>query len=288
MASTSSSSKQTASGYFQLTRLHKPFMGNTLLFWPCAWGLTLAARATNMPLDTYATYLTAFFYDKLVERTRTRPLPSGRASISGAIALYFALQLPAVLMIALTNKTTALLTLISMFPIQGLYPLMKRWTYWPQAWLGLSFNCGVPVGWASVTGQYPPPSVWLLALGGTCWTIFYDTIYACQDREDDKRVGIKSTAVLFGDRVRAILTLFAGAFVLCLAVAGAALGHGAAYLLLSCGCTLAHLGWQLWVWDDKDVRDSMLKFESNGFLAAVIWLGMFGDYLSGAARSFAL
>ena len=93
------------------------------------------------------------------------------------------------------------------------------------------------------------------------WTIFYDTIYACQDREDDKRVGIKSTAVLFGTRVRPILTAFAAAFAACLVLSGAMLGLGPAYSLLACGGTLAHLGWQLWAWNDKSVRDSMLKFE---------------------------
>ncbi|KAI0716361.1 UbiA prenyltransferase family-domain-containing protein [Earliella scabrosa] len=369
---------QVVRGYFELTRLHKPFMGNTLMFWPCgtspaarhpciasqkshppfltfifslllyavwtsnidrftcctarrthardpsrirlasrlrttrrthwnfaisqwqAWGLTIAARTTALPLALYAEKLLWFAvgsmlvhsaacvlndicdvdFDRQVERTKDRPLPAGVVSMRGAAALCAALLAPALYILAHCDTLGIAMAMVGVFPLHALYPLMKRWTWWPQAWLGLAFNWGIPVAWISVTGTLPPPALWVLFAGGVCWTILYDTIYACQDRADDARVGIKSTALLFGTRIRPALASLAALLLLCLACSGRALGGvGAGYAVLSCGGALAHTGWQLASWDERDSRDHRAKFESNGLLGCVIWLGMVLDYV---------
>ncbi|KAI0760054.1 UbiA prenyltransferase [Fomes fomentarius] len=290
----------SARGYFQLTRLHKPFMGNTLMFWPCAWGLTIAARATSLPLALYAEKLLWFAvgsmllhsaacvlndicdvdFDRQVERTKDRPLPSGVVSIHGAWILCAALVAPALYILSHCNTRLGIaMGIIGVFPLHALYPLMKRWTWWPQAWLGLAFNWGIPVAWISVTGTMPPLPLWVLFFGGVCWTIVYDTIYACQDREDDRRVGIKSTALLFGSYVRPILAVLAALLLLCLAYAGIALAQGVGYAFLSCGGTLLHTAWQVATWNEADMKDHRAKFESNGLLGCVIWLGILYDYV---------
>ncbi|KAI0739190.1 UbiA prenyltransferase [Daedaleopsis nitida] len=286
-------------GYFQLTRLHKPFMGNTLMFWPCAWGLTIAARATALPLATYAERLLWFAvgsmllhssacvlndicdvdFDRQVERTKDRPLPSGLVSMRGASILCAALLVPALYILSRCDTLGIAMGLLGVFPLHALYPLMKRWTWWPQAWLGLAFNWGIPVAWISVTGAMPPPAIWVLFLGGVCWTIVYDTIYACQDREDDRRVGIKSTALLFGEHVRTVLAGMVAVLLTCLAYTGVATQQGLAYVLLSFGGALVHTGWQIVTWDEADLKDHRAKFESNGLLGCVIWLGMLCEYV---------
>ncbi|KAI0764539.1 UbiA prenyltransferase [Trametes elegans] len=290
----------TARGYFELTRLHKPFMGNTLMFWPCAWGLTMAARAVALPLPIFAAKLAVFAigsfllhcavcvlndicdvdFDRQVERTKDRPLPSGTVSLRGAWLLCATLLVPVLGLMTYGDQLSLILGAIGLFPLHALYPLMKRWTWWPQAWLGLAFNWGIPLGWASVTGHVPPLPIWVLFVGGVCWTIVYDTIYACQDREDDRRVGIKSTALLFGDYVREVLAAMVTALLFCLVYAGWELRQGAGYALLSCGGTLAHSAWQFATWDEADLKDHRAKFESNGLVGCVIWLGMLFDYLS--------
>ncbi|KAL1946342.1 hypothetical protein VTO73DRAFT_15469 [Trametes versicolor] len=289
-----------ARGYFELTRLHKPFMGNTLMFWPCAWGLTMAARAVALPLPIFAAKLAVFAlgsfllhsaacvlndicdieFDRQVERTRDRPLPAGVVSVRGATILCVSLLVPVFGLLSYGDRLSLLLGLIGIFPLHALYPLMKRWTWWPQAWLGLAFNWGIPLAWVSVTGHIPPLPIWVLFFGGVCWTIVYDTIYACQDREDDRKVGVKSTALLFGDRVREILSLMVGALLVSLVYAGWATRQGAGYALLSCGGTLAHSVWQLATWNEADLKDHRAKFESNGLVGCVIWLGILFDYLS--------
>ncbi|RPD53168.1 UbiA prenyltransferase [Lentinus tigrinus ALCF2SS1-7] len=288
-----------ARGYFELTRLHKPLMGNTLMFWPCAWGLTIAARATSLPLVIFVEKLVWFAlgsmllhsaacvlndicdveFDRQVERTKERPLPSGRVSMHGAVTLCVVLLAPALYILSHCDRLGIAMGIIGVFPLHAFYPLMKRWTWWPQAWLGLAFNWGIPVAWISVTGTLPPPAIWVLFTGGVCWTIVYDTIYACQDREDDKRVGIKSTALLFGEHVRSILAIMVAILLACLMYAGFALGQGIGYATLSCGGTLLHTAWQIATWNEADLKDHRAKFESNGLLGVVIWLGTLYDYL---------
>ncbi|KAI0742019.1 UbiA prenyltransferase [Daedaleopsis nitida] len=286
-------------GYFELTRLHKPLMGNTLMVWPCAWGLTIAARKVALPLPEFAHKLALFTagamflhsaacvlndicdveFDRQVERTKERPLPSGRASLLGAWALCASLLIPVLYILSYADQTNLLMGLLGIFPLHALYPLMKRWTWWPQAWLGLAFNWGIPVAWISVTGRLPPLALWVMFVGGVCWTIVYDTIYACQDREDDRRVGVKSTALLFGEHIREILGIMVGVLLASLVYSGYALGQGLGFAVLSCGGTLLHTVWQLATWDEGNLKDHRAKFESNGLVGIVIWLGLFYDYV---------
>ncbi|KAI0657003.1 UbiA prenyltransferase [Cubamyces menziesii] len=292
---------KAARGYFELTRLHKPVMGNTLMFWPCAWGLTMAARAVHLPLPIFAAKLAVFAigsfllhssacvlndicdvdFDRQVERTRDRPLPAGVVSMRGATMLCASLVVPVLGLLSYGDQLSLILGVIGIFPLHALYPLMKRWTWWPQAWLGLAFNWGILLAWTSVTGHLPPLALWVLFFGGVCWTIVYDTIYACQDREDDRRVGVKSTALLFGDYVREILAVMVAILVLCLAYAGWALHLGVGYAVLSVGGTLVHSAWQLATWNEADLKDHRAKFESNGWVGVAIWLGIMYDYLNG-------
>ncbi|RDX42174.1 UbiA prenyltransferase [Lentinus brumalis] len=289
----------TARGYLELTRLHKPLMGNTLMVWPCAWGLTIAAREVSLPLREYAEKLAIFSvgamllhsaacvwndicdvdFDRQVERTKDRPLPSGKVSIVGAWILCLAFLAPVLYIISYAHPLSRYMALLGIFPLHALYPLMKRWTWWPQAWLGLAFNWGIPVAWSAITGRLPSLPVWVLFVGGVCWTIVYDTIYACQDREDDRRVGIKSCALLFGGYVREILAVLVAVLLASLVYAGYLLNQGLGFAILSCGGTLLHTIWQLATWDEANLKEHRAKFESNGLVGIVIWLGLLYDYV---------
>ncbi|GJE85451.1 4-hydroxybenzoate octaprenyltransferase [Phanerochaete sordida] len=284
--------------YWELMRLHKPVLGNTLMFWPCAWGLTMAGYTTGTSSYDLVMQLLAFAvgstlmhsaacvlndicdidFDKQVERTRSRPLPSGVVTVTEAWILLLALMVPTVAMLLLTNQTAALVALPGIFPFHALYPLMKRWTYWPQAWLGFAMNWGFLVSWLAVTDTVPVFVVWPFFLGTVCWTIVYDTIYACQDREDDVHAGVKSTALLFGAWVRPILAGFTLAFLALLAGAGLANGQGAPYFVLSCGGAAAHFAWQFASWAPDVPADGGRKFNSNGLTGLIIWSGMLVDY----------
>ncbi|KAI0692904.1 UbiA prenyltransferase family [Cytidiella melzeri] len=295
-----SPSKSRWRGYYELTRLHKPVMGNTLMFWPCAWGLTMAAycNGTSLAVLAYQTLLFAIGstllhsaacvlndicdveFDKQVERTRSRPLPSGVVSVSEAWILLFVLLLPTIAMTMLSNHTTTLLALFGIVPLHALYPLMKRWTYWPQAWLGLAMNWGYVVAWFAVTDNTSSKTSTISSFffGTVCWTIVYDTIYACQDREDDVAAGIKSTAVLFGSYVRPILIVFTLAFLAFLLYAGVLNGQSVGYFVVSCGGSAVHFVWQFWTWKVERPEDGGNKFQANGWTGLVIWIGMLVDY----------
>ncbi|KAH9848347.1 UbiA prenyltransferase [Lenzites betulinus] len=223
-------------------------------------------------------------FDGRVERTKNRPLPAGIVSISGAAIFCTSLFIPVIYLLSYENPLSRTLELIGICFIHSLYPFMKRWTYWPQAWLGLSFNWGILVAWASIDDRVPPVGLWIMCIGSICWTIVYDTIYACQDREDDARLGLKSTALLFGDQVKPILAVLSAVFVLALAYTGRELGQNIGFAIVSCGSAVVHSVWQLWAWDVDNGKDHRAKFESNGILAVMIWLGLVYDYICALAR----
>lgn len=288
-------------GYYELTRLHKPVLGNALVFWPCAWGLTMAAYSIGLSPESFVLQLAMFAlgctflhgagctlndlcdieFDKQVERTKSRPLAAGVVSVTGAIIFLTILCYLSLATLMTANKVAAICGLVGVFPLHALYPFMKRWTWWPQAWLGLAMNWGLPTAWLSV---YPKvTSTQLLALsaaflGSVCWTIMYDTMYASQDRKDDMKTGLKSTAVLFGDSVRTYLIGFSSVFVFCMVLAGIFNGQGLAYYLVSCGGAAAHLSWQLYSWNIDEGRDSAAKYQSNGVTGLLLWAGMLIDY----------
>ena len=218
--------------FIDLTRLRKP-IGYMLLFWPCAWGLTLAYDFSN-DLGRYFFYLILFFlgailmrsagcivndildkeFDKKVSRTKDRPIASGKTSVKLALVYVLILCFCALLVLLNFNTITILLALGSM-PLAFTYPLMKRFTYWPQLFLGITFNYGLLLGWTSVNENLDIIPI-LFYVGAIFWTLGYDTIYAIQDQEDDALVGIKSTARLFGHHVRAWITVFYSAVILIL------------------------------------------------------------------------
>ena len=199
--------------FVDLVRLKKP-IGFMLLFWPCAWGLTLAYDFST-DLNNYFFYLILFFlgavlmrsagcivndildkeFDKKVSRTKNRPIASNQISIKLAIFYVVTLCFSALLVLLNFNTFTIILALCSM-PLAFTYPLMKRFTYWPQLFLGITFNYGLILGWTSIKGQIDIAPI-LFYFGAIFWTLGYDTIYGYQDIKDDEIIGLKSTAIKF-------------------------------------------------------------------------------------------
>ena len=209
--------------FAQLTRLNKP-IGIFLLFWPCIWGLTLAFYFSG-DVDIYLKYIILFFlgsvlmrsagcivndivdqdFDKKVLRTKNRPLAAGKITVLNALIYVAALCLAALLVLLQFNFLTVVLGLGSMFLAFG-YPFMKRITYWPQLFLGLTFNWGIIMGWSSITNSISIEPI-ILYLSAIFWTLGYDTIYGLQDIRDDEIIGVKSTSIKFKDNVK----IFVGA-----------------------------------------------------------------------------
>jgi 4-hydroxybenzoate polyprenyltransferase len=270
--------------YARLARLDRP-IGSWLLLFPSWWGIALAAKKWPDPvlLVLFAIGAVAMRgagctlndiadrdYDRQVARTRLRPLPSGAVSVQQAIVFLLAqLAIGAVVLLSL-NRTSLLLGLVVVGLI-GTYPFMKRVTYWPQVFLGLNFNWGALIGWAAVTGALAWPPL-LLYLGGVFWTIGYDTIYAHQDKEDDIRIGVKSSAIALGSHSRPWLFAFYGAAVLLWGAAGHAAGLGALYWA-GLAAAAMQLAWQAGRVATDDPADCLAKFRSN---RAVGWLMLAG------------
>jgi len=199
--------------FIQLTRLNKP-IGFLLLFWPCLWGLTLGFYF-NSETTTYIKYAILFFsgsvlmrsagcifndivdkdFDKKVERTKNRPIPSGKISVIESSIYIFLLCLIALIVLLQFNKLTIILGMSSMI-LAFAYPFMKRITYWPQLFLGLTFNWGIIMGWTALTNNLSAEP-FLLYLSAIFWTLGYDTIYGLQDMKDDEIIGVKSTSIKF-------------------------------------------------------------------------------------------
>ena len=227
-----------AQAYAQLARYDRP-IGAWLLFWPCFWGLFLAGAVNNVwpPLTDIVAFAIGSLamrgagctyndiidrdLDAQVARTALRPLPSGRVSLTGAWG-FFVAQLFIGLLVLLSFQSLFMFALgLAALGLVAAYPFMKRFTYWPQAWLGLTFNWGALMGYAAI-GDNAPPQAMLLYAAGFFWTLGYDTVYAHQDKEDDALIGIKSTALLFGARTKPMLAVFYALALACLA--------GAAYV----------------------------------------------------------
>jgi len=157
---------------------------------------------------------------------------------------------------------------------------LKRVTYWPQAWLGFAMNFGVVVAWSATTGSLDYPILGYMLAGTWCWTMLYDTIYACQDKKDDVKVGVNSTAILFGTWIKPLLYGLAVIFVVMLYLAGAANHQGPAYFAVSVGGTALHLVWQFATVDLEVSESCWTNFQRNGHLGWVVWGGLMIDYLN--------
>ena len=281
--------------YAQLARWDRP-IGWQLLMWPCFWSVALAAHAraeVGQSVGGLLIYhLVLYFigsvamrgagctYNDLVDqkidmevaRTRSRPLPSGRVSRMQA-KIFIALQALVGLIVLLQfNFFSIILALVSLLLV-ALYPFAKRFTDWPQLFLGLAFSWGALMGWAGLFGSLSLASV-ILYVAAVLWTIGYDTIYAHQDKEDDELVGVRSTARLFGDDTRHWLIGLYGATLLLMFVAFAAAGAGAlSYLgLLIAGGMFAY---QIMNIDIDNPDHCLALFKSNGRVGAVVFAGLF-------------
>ena len=270
--------------YARLARLDRP-IGTWLLLFPGWWGIALASVRWPDPVLLVLFALGAVVmrgagctlndiadrhYDRQVARTRLRPLPSGAVSVRQAIVfLLFQLALGAAVLLSL-NWTTILLG-SAVLVLIGTYPFMKRITYWPQVFLGLNFNWGTLIGWTATTGAlaWPP---FLLYLGGIFWAIGYDTIYAHQDKEDDVRIGVKSSAIALGSRTRPLLFVFYGAALLLWGAAGSLAGLGAMFWV-GLAAAAAQLTWQAARVAIDEPADCLAKFRSN---RVVGWLMLAG------------
>jgi len=267
--------------FASLMRFDRP-IGTWLLFWPCAWSVGLAGSAA---LWLYISFLIGAFamrsagcvyndivdrnLDGQVERTRLRPLASGRVSLGAAWSLLIGLSLVGFLILLTLETTAQYIALASLVPVSA-YPFMKRITWWPQAWLGLVFSWGALVGWPAVTGQFAVAPL-LLWVGSIFWVVGYDTIYAIQDVEDDALVGVKSSARRLGTNVaRGVAILYA------LALAGwsAALWmiFPDPYALLGLLPAAAHLFWQVLKVDPADGLLALRLFRSNRFTGLLLFL----------------
>jgi 4-hydroxybenzoate polyprenyltransferase len=275
--------------YLRLARFDRP-IGAWLLLLPCWWSAGIAAIAAHAGLPNLA-HVALFFVgafvmrgagctwndivdrdlDGRVERTRSRPIPSGQVSVGQAAAFMVAQALVGLLVLVQLNGF-AILTGIASLAIVAVYPFMKRITHWPQIVLGLAFSWGALMGWAAWFGRLDLPA-WLLYAGSIAWVIGYDTIYAHQDREDDLLIGIKSTALLFGDNTRQMLVVFyAGAAVL-IGLAGLMAGGGLIFLL-GLIAFAAHLAWQVLRIDINDPAHCLKLFKSNRDAGLILFAAM--------------
>ncbi len=273
--------------YLRLARVDRP-IGTWLLLFPGWWSLALAATPGQLP-DGYVMVLFAIGalvmrgagctindivdrdFDKQVARTATRPLASGALSLQQAL-VFLVLQLAVAFIILLQLEPLAIkLGVLSLLLVVA-YPFMKRITWWPQAFLGLTFNWGALLGYAAVTNTLTWPPV-LLYAAGFFWTLFYDTIYAHQDKEDDALIGVKSTARYFGDKTRSWLTGFAIATILLLmlTVMTAQLGWVAKLGVIG---VAVHLGWQAVSCNFDDPQDCKTKFYSNRYIGWILLAGL--------------
>ena len=276
--------------FIQLTRLNKP-IGYMLLFWPCLWGLTIAYDfKTN--LNNYFFYLILFFmgsvlmrsagcivndivdrdFDKKVERTKNRPLASGKISIF--LASFFALVLCLLAFIVLINFNflTIILAIASM-PFAFSYPLMKRFTYWPQLFLGITFNYGLLLAWISIHESISLSAIFLY-LGAIFWTLGYDTIYGYQDIKDDEIIGVKSTSIKFKDNPKKILYLFYIMTFLSLVGLGYLMEFSYIYFIFLVVPLLHFFVYQLGRLDIKSSSSCLKLFKSNNFLGLIIFLNL--------------
>jgi len=276
--------------FIDLTRIKKP-IGYMLLFWPCAWGLTLAYDFSKN-LNDYFFYLILFFlgsvfmrsagcivndildkeFDKKVFRTKNRPIASNQISVRLAIFYVIILCLFAFFVLLNFNTFTIILALGSM-PLAFTYPLMKRYTYWPQLFLGITFNYGLILGWTAIKGQVDAVSV-LLYIGAIFWTLGYDTIYGYQDIKDDEIIGLKSTSIKFKSNPYIFLILCYFIFLLLLLNTGYLLELNKLFFLFLITIFLHMFYFQIKMLNINNPNSCLQIFKSNNFLGLLIFIGL--------------
>ncbi len=276
--------------FIDLTRLKKP-IGYMLLFWPCAWGLTLAYDFQEK-LNYYFFYLILLFlgsvlmrsagcivndildreFDAKVFRTKDRPIASGKVSVKLGIFYSIFLCLLALLVLLNFNLFTILLALGSM-PLAFSYPLMKRYTYWPQLFLGITFNYGLILGWTIIKAQIDP-IILIFYTGAIFWTLAYDTIYGFQDIKDDEIIGLKSTSIKFKNKPYFFLFLCYSIFLLSLYIVGYLMDLNKIFLIFFFLILIQMYYFQLKKLQLNNPNSCLSVFKSNNILGALVFLGL--------------
>lgn len=275
--------------FIQLTRMDKP-IGIYLLLWPTLWALWIAAKGvpslSNLLIFVFGVILTRAggcvindFADRKVDghvkRTEQRPLVSGKISSKEALVFFALLMGVSFLLVLCTNATTIWLSFGGL-ALAASYPFMKRYTYYPQVVLGAAFSWGMPMAFTAETGNLPA-AAWLLYIANLLWTVAYDTYYAMTDREDDLKIGVKSTAILFGDADRVINLSLQGLALGCLWLAGTHFELGGWFhlgLLVAAGCFV----WEFWYTRDRDPQRCFKAFLHNHWAGLAIFVGIVLNY----------
>lgn len=267
--------------YMRLMRLHQP-AGIWLLYWPCAWSVVLASPILD--IEKLLLFLVGAVLmrgagcivndivdrdiDKNVERTKIRPLASGELNITQAFTLLAALLMLSLLVAIKLGVLVVMWGALALLPVVC-YPFMKRISWWPQLFLGLVFNWGALMGWASIKGEIELPAI-LLYIGGICWTLGYDTVYALQDKADDVRIGVRSTALRLGGNTKIFVAIMYLCAIICFSLAcGSFLG------VITLMPAVLHCLWQLKILDLDSPKSAKKVFFSNVWLGLLVFLGLF-------------
>ena len=276
--------------FIELTRLKRP-IGFMLLFWPCLWGLTIVYDF-NSDLKIYFFYSALFLsgsilmrsagcivndiadknFDKKVERTKNRPITSGKVSVKLASTYALILCVIAFLVLINFNNYTILMALISM-PLAFTYPLMKRITYWPQLFLGITFNYGLILAWISIANEISIIPI-IFYLGAIFWTLGYDTIYGFQDIKDDEIIGVKSTSIKFKNDPKKFLLFSYSLFILSLFLVGILMKFSIYYFLFMIIPISQLIIFQVYKLNTDLSIDCLSKFKSNNFLGLIIFINI--------------
>ena len=276
--------------FIELTRLKKP-IGYMLLFWPCAWGLTLVYDLSNN-INVYFFYLLLFFlgsvlmrsagcivndildrkFDKQVARTKDRPIASGKIKISTGLFYSALLCALAFLVLINFNYFTILIALASM-PLAFTYPLMKRYTYWPQLFLGVTFNYGLILGWTSISGNLNIIPI-IFYFGAIFWTLGYDTIYGYQDIKDDEIIGLKSTSIKFKGNTKLFLIICYLLLIFSLAFGGYLMNFNLFYFLFLIIPIVQLFLYQIKTFDPNNSNTCLKIFKSNNYFGLMVFLNI--------------
>ena len=275
--------------YLRLIRFDRP-IGSFLLLWPTWWGLWLASggepRFGNLVIFTAGVFLMRSAgciandladrdFDRHVARTRDRPLTSGAVSVGEAVVLGLLLALAAFVLVLQTNTLTVWMSVAGL-ALARVYPFMKRFTHLPQFGLGFAFSWGIPMAFTAERGELPP-ALWLVFTAAVLWSVVYDTFYAMVDREDDLRIGIRSTAILFDEADRTITGALQVLVLVLLVLTGRQFGLGLAYWIgLSVGAAL--FAWQQWLIRDRERGKCFSAFLNNNLFGLAVFAGIAFDY----------
>ena len=281
--------KSNLEAYWLLTRMHKP-IGSLLLLWPMYWALWIASNGQpDLLVFTVFTLGVVFMrsagcvindyadrqIDPHVSRTKDRPIASGQVEPVEALQLFAVLVFASFLLVLLMNALTLWLSVGALF-LASLYPFMKRHTHLPQVFLGMAFGWAVPMVFAAQTNAVPPIA-WLVFVATVIWAVVYDTMYAMVDREDDLKIGVKSSAILFGDLDKVLIGFFQLLFFIALIMIGQKTGMGLAYSAAVLIALLLSV-YQQYLIKDREPAKCMVAFLNNNWLGLVVFVGIASDY----------